>query len=184
MLVAGLAFIIPSVLLMLVFALYYREFVNGKFKLVDSFLWYPSSCCFNFIIYNFSIWYKVHQRYQTFYNIYYCNDCLDIRTKCCIIIVVGGFTYVLFKTRMPLKLLRFYITGATTVCFATCWQPKLLGLFLEWFYDWKHLLFVAWVKTDLVDWVYYLLMPFGFSSIGVICSRIFFSFRIYRLYPK
>lgn len=39
MLVAGFAFILPSCVLMLVIALYYKEFANEKFKLIDPFLY-------------------------------------------------------------------------------------------------------------------------------------------------
>lgn len=39
MVVAGLSFILPSCLLMLVFALYYKELGNGRFKVADPFLY-------------------------------------------------------------------------------------------------------------------------------------------------
>ena len=39
MLVAGFAFVLPSCILMLVIALYYKEFANEKFKLIDPFLY-------------------------------------------------------------------------------------------------------------------------------------------------
>lgn len=51
MLVAGFAFVIPSCLLMLVIALYYKEFVNGKFKIVDPFLYGIRAAVISILLY-------------------------------------------------------------------------------------------------------------------------------------
>ena len=51
MLVAGIAFVIPSCLLMLVIALYYKEFVNGKFKIVDPFLYGIRAAVISILLY-------------------------------------------------------------------------------------------------------------------------------------
>lgn len=51
MLVAGLAFVLPSCLLMLVIALYYKEFVNGKFKMVDPFLYGVRASVISILLY-------------------------------------------------------------------------------------------------------------------------------------
>ena len=51
MLVAGFSFVIPSCLLMLVIALYYKEFVNGKFKIVDPFLYGIRAAVISILLY-------------------------------------------------------------------------------------------------------------------------------------
>jgi chromate transporter len=156
MLVAGLAFIIPSVLLMLVFALYYREFVNGKFKLVDSFFYGIRAAVVSILLYTtlvYGIRYIKDVKLFIIFIIVTIASILGLNAV--LLLLLGGFTYVLLRnTNAAKKAATFFILQVQPqFVLPLADNQKLLGLFLKIgaFMIGSIYFFVAWVKTDLVD---------------------------------
>ncbi|MCO6461729.1 MAG: chromate efflux transporter [Saprospiraceae bacterium] len=156
LLIAGIGFLLPSVLLMLVFALYYKEFAVSEFKLIDPFFYGIRAAIISILVYTTLVYCIRYIKDIKLFGIFLIiTIAAAIGINAILLVLLGGFAYVLLRNTGSVKKATMLVLLQAQPQYAIplVEHQKLIALFLKAgsFLIGSGFFILTWIKLDLVD---------------------------------